>query len=51
MRNKFMEAEVLELLTLLSSDDEEVSDCSSAPDSVSSGVYFCLFIYFLNKNN
>ncbi len=44
-----MDAEVLELVTLLSSNDEEVSDCLSVPDSVSSGVYFCLFIFFYTR--
>ncbi len=42
-----MDAEVLELLTLLASDDEELSDCSSAPDSVFSGVYFFLFMFYV----
>ncbi len=34
-KQKYTDAEVLELL--LASDEEELSDCSSAPDSVSSG--------------
>ncbi|XP_050959327.1 uncharacterized protein LOC127160714 [Labeo rohita] len=34
-KKKFTDAEVLELL--FASDEEELSDCSSAPDSVSSG--------------
>ncbi len=32
---------------LLASDDEELSHCSSAPDSVSCGVYLCLYMFYV----